>query len=141
MVRFGFPISDRHGPFLRCRMNGQVYDLQGGLVLWKHPAILYSLANHAVQCKLRHMSKELTFASILSSALDPEYMPAQAMDDLSKLMNEAALMQIQGNTDSPRYAELQSIIPVQERLAKAKLDGHPIFDRLGNLCAKTHKDD
>ena len=79
------------------------------------------------------MNKELTFPDILCNALNRDYTTAQAYDDLNKLMNEATLMQIEGKTDLPRFEELTRIIPVQERLAKAKLDGHPIFDKLGNL--------
>ena len=92
------------------------------------------------QCKLSPMAKELTIASILCNAFDPDYTSTQAVDDLSKLMNDATLMEIQGKTNSPRFAELESLIIVQERLAKAKLDGHPIFDDLGTLNAETHKD-
>ena len=87
------------------------------------------------------MTQELTFTDILRNALNKDYTADRAMDDLSKLMNDATLMEIQGKTNSPRFAELESLIIVQERLAKAKLDGHPIFDDLGTLNAKTHKRD
>ena len=86
------------------------------------------------------MTQVLTFTSILCNALDPDYTSDQAVDDLGKLMNEATLMEIQGETGSPRFSELESIIPIQERLAKAKLDGHPIFDVLGTLNAEAHTD-
>ena len=86
------------------------------------------------------MVKELTFAKILCNALDPDYTSTQALDDLSKLMNEATLMEAQGETALPRFTELESIIPVQEKLAKAKLDGHPIFDGLDTLKAEKHND-
>jgi hypothetical protein len=87
------------------------------------------------------MIKGLTLTNIICNALNPDYTSTQAADDLSKLINEATLMQIQEETDSPRFTELQSIIPVQERLTKAKLDGHPIFDGLGSLNAEPHKKD
>ena len=87
------------------------------------------------------MTKELTFASIFCNALDPDYTPDQAVDDLSNLMNEATLMEIEGKTGSPRFAALENIIPIQEKLVKAKLDGNPIFDDLGTLKAEAHKDD
>jgi hypothetical protein len=87
------------------------------------------------------MAKELTIASILCNAFNQDYTLAQAVDDLSKMVNEATWLQIQGETDTPRFAELERIIPVQERLAKGKIDGHPIFNRLGSLKVKTHKDD
>ena len=87
------------------------------------------------------MAKELTLPDILCNALNRGYTTAQAYDDLSRLMNEATLMQIEGKTDLPRFEELTRIIPVQEKLAKAKLDGHPIFDKLGGLEASIHKGD
>ena len=87
------------------------------------------------------MSKELTFTDILHNALNKDYTSDQAVDDLCKLTNEATQMQLQGNTDSPRFVELESIIPIQEKLVKAKLDGHPIFDRLGTLNAELHGND
>ena len=87
------------------------------------------------------MAKELTIASILCNAFNPDYTLAQAVDDLSKLMNEATWLQIQGEADSHRFSDLERIIPVQERLTQMKIDGHPIFNRLGSLNVKTHKDD
>ena len=87
------------------------------------------------------MIKDLTLTNIICNALNPDYTSTQAVDDLNKLINEATLMQIQEETGSPRFTELQSIIPVQERLAKAKLEGHPIFDGLGRLNAESHKND
>ena len=37
----------------------------------------------------------------------------------NKKEQEAKQMELQGNTDSPRFVELESIIPIQEKLAKA----------------------
>ena len=85
------------------------------------------------------MTQEFTFTSILCNTLDPGYMLTQATDDLCKLMNGATLMEIKGKTDSPRYAELLRIIPVQKRLAKAKLDNDSVFYRLGTLSARIYK--
>ena len=87
------------------------------------------------------MVKELTFSSILCNALNQDYSSDQAVDDLSKLLNEMALMEIQGELGSARFGELKSLIHVQKKLAKAKLDGHPIFEQLGTLAAIPHKDD
>jgi hypothetical protein len=81
---------------------------------------------------------ELTFDSIFCNALDPDYTSDRAANDLAKLMNEATQMQNQGQTDLPRFTELERIIPIQEKLAKAKLDGHPVFDGLGTLKAEKH---
>jgi hypothetical protein len=47
------------------------------------------------------MIKGLTLTNIICNALNPDYTSTQAADDLSKLINEATLMQIQEETDSP----------------------------------------
>ena len=73
------------------------------------------------------MNKKPTFTGILRNALNKDYTSDQAAADLGKLMNEATQMQLRGETDSPRFVELESIIPIQEKLVKAKLDGHPIL--------------
>ena len=93
------------------------------------------------RCRPHAITQGFTFANILCNALDPDYTSDQAVDDLGKLTNEATQMQLQEKTDSPRFVELESIIPIQEKLVKAKLDGHPIFDRLGTLNAEVHEDD
>ena len=41
---------------------------------------------------------------------------------------------------SPRFIELRKLIPVQERLVRAKLDGNAIFDRLGTLKVTPHEE-
>jgi hypothetical protein len=79
------------------------------------------------------MDKTVTAATILSNAFDKDYTASQAVSDLEKLMNEATLLELSDAQDSPRYLELQKLIPVQERLVKTKMDGNPIFDRLGTL--------
>jgi hypothetical protein len=53
------------------------------------------------QCKLHSMIKGLTLTNIICNALNPDYTSTQAADDLSKPINEATLMQIQEETDSP----------------------------------------
>jgi hypothetical protein len=55
------------------------------------------------------------------------------VEDLEKLMNESTLLELTHGPHSPRFIELQKLIPFQERLVRAKLDGDPIFDRLGTL--------
>ena len=55
-------------------------------------------------------------------------------------MNEATLLELTHGTHSPRFIELQKLIPVQERLVKAKLDGNPVFERLGTLKVSPQKD-
>jgi hypothetical protein len=87
------------------------------------------------------MDEPLTLPDILSNAFNKDYTADQAVADLTRLMNEATLVEMEHGTDSPQYAELQRLIPVQEKLAKAKLEGHPIFDQLGSLTASARKDD
>ena len=79
------------------------------------------------------MNKNLTLSTILSNTFDKEYTASQAVADLEKLMNEATLLELSDAQDSPRFIELQKLIPVQERLVRTKMDGDPIFDRLGSL--------
>ena len=55
-------------------------------------------------------------------------------------MNEATLLELSDAQDSPRFLELQKLIPVQERLVKAKMESDPIFDQLGNLKVSFFKD-
>ncbi len=61
--------------------------------------------------------------SDLSNAFDEDYSAGQAVADLEKLMNEATLLELTHGPHSPRSIELQKLIPVQERLVRAKLDG------------------
>ena len=87
------------------------------------------------------MDVPLTLAGIITNAFNRDYTADRAVEDLTRLMNEATLVEMEHGTDSPQYAELQRLIPVQEKLAKAKLEGHPIFDQLGSLNLALHKDD
>jgi len=54
-------------------------------------------------------------------------------------MNEATLLELTQGPHSPRFIELQKLFPVQVRLVKAKLEGNPIFDRLGSLKVTPHE--
>lgn len=40
---------DRHGPFFRSRLDGEVYDLGGRFIIGEDLAVLHRLAHHAVQ--------------------------------------------------------------------------------------------
>jgi len=82
-----------------------------------------------------------TIADILSNAFDRDYTTDRAMADLERLMNEATLAEILHGTDSKQHRELRRLVPIQERLAKAKLEGDPLFDRLGTLEVTPHGDD
>ena len=87
------------------------------------------------------MTSEVNLPTILFNAFNKDYTADQAVEDLTRLMNQATLVEIEYGTDSPEYAEIRRLIPVQEKLAKAKLDKHPIFDQLGSLKLTPHKDD
>ena len=87
------------------------------------------------------MDEPLTLPDILSNAFNKDYTANQAVEDLTKLMNEATLVAMEQGTHSTEHTEIQRLIPVQEKLAKAKLEDHPIFDQLGSLTANAYKDD
>ena len=84
------------------------------------------------------MDKNPTLADIITNTLNKDYSAGEAVADLEKLMNEATLMELTEGPDSPRFIELQKLIPIQERLMQAKLDNDPIFDQLGSLKVTPH---
>lgn len=69
------------------------------------------------------MNDSLTLPRVLSNAFDEDYTVGQAVADLEKLMNETTLLELSGEQHLPRFVELQKLIPVQERLVRAKLNG------------------
>lgn len=87
------------------------------------------------------MNKNTYAARIISNAFNKDYTASQAVVDLEKLMNEATLLELTHGPHSPRFIELQKLIPVQERLVQAKMDGNPVFDRFGSLKITPHQDD
>ena len=86
------------------------------------------------------MDGHITLPTILANAFDKDYTSDQAVEDLTRLMNHATLVEMEHGTASPEYAEMRRLIPVQERLARAKLEGHPIFDLLGTLKLTPQKE-
>ena len=86
------------------------------------------------------MDGPITLPTILANAFDGDYTADQAVEDLTRLMNQATLVELEHGTDSDEYAEMRRLIPVQERLARAKLEKHPIFDQLGTLKLTPHED-
>ena len=86
------------------------------------------------------MNSSLTTATIISNAFDADYSAGQAIADLEKLMNEATLLEFTHASDSPRFIELQKLIPVQERLVRARMDGNPVHDWLGGLKVTVPED-
>lgn len=79
----------------------------------------------------------MKIANILSNAFNKNYTADQDVTDLGLLINEAALIELRHGSNSPRFIELQRLIHVQKRLAKAKLDSDTIFDQLGNVNVAT----
>jgi len=73
------------------------------------------------------MKNILSSTTILSNAFDKDYTVGQAVEDLEKLMNEATMLGHTHGPHSPRFIELQKLIPVQERLVKAKMDDDLLF--------------
>ena len=74
------------------------------------------------------MSRQLTIADIITNALDKDYSMEQAATDLGELMTELELIKRRYGIDSPRLAELEEIITLQEKLALGKLHGDQLND-------------
>jgi len=87
-----------------------------------------------------HIYDSLTLPGIVANSLNQKYTADHAVADLEKLMNEATLIEFEHGTDSSQYIEMQQLVRIQKKLVQAKLDGNPIFDRLGSLKATLHKD-
>ena len=87
------------------------------------------------------MPKQLTIADIITNALDKDYSVDQAATDLGELMTEQELIKRRHGTDSPRLAELEEIIPLQEKLALGKLRGDQVFEQLDRLGIRVEKHD
>jgi hypothetical protein len=79
------------------------------------------------------MPRQLTLADIITNALDKDYSVDQAATDLGELMNELELMKRRHGADSPRLTELESLIPLQEKLALRKRHGDQLFAQLDRL--------
>ena len=87
------------------------------------------------------MSRQLTIADIIRNAIDKDYSMEQAATDLGELMTERELIKRRYGADSPRLAELEKIIPVQERLALGKLRGDEVFEQLEQLNIRMEQHD
>ena len=87
------------------------------------------------------MPRQLTIADIITNALDKDYSVDQAATDLGELMTERELIKRRYGIDSPRLAELETIIPVQERLALGKLRGDQVFEQLAQLDIRIEQHD
>ena len=87
------------------------------------------------------MTRKLTLAEIICNALDKDYTVEQAATDLGELMTEQELIKRRHGTDSPRLAELEKIIPLQEKLALGKLRGDQVFEQLAQLDIRVEQHD
>ena len=87
------------------------------------------------------MSRQLTIADIIRNAIDKDYSMEQAATDLGELMTERELIKRRYGTESPRLAELEEIIPLQEKLALGKLRGDEVFEQLEQLDIRVEKHD
>ena len=81
----------------------------------------------------------MTLSDILCNAFDRDYSMQQAATDLGGLLTELRLIKRRYDTDSPRLAELEKIIPIQERLALGKFRGDQVFAQLDLLGVKLKK--
>ena len=87
------------------------------------------------------MTRKLTLAEIICNALVKDYSVEQAATDLGELMTELELIKRRYGTDSPRLAELEEIMPLQEKLALGKLGGDQVFEQLDQLGIRLEKHD
>ena len=85
------------------------------------------------------MPRKLTIADIICNAYDKNYSLEQAAIDLGALITEIELIKHRYNTDSPRFAELKRIIPVQKKLTAGKLHGDQLFAQLDQMAIKLEK--
>jgi len=87
------------------------------------------------------MHRQLTIADVITNALDKDYSVDQAATDLGELMTELESIKRRYGIESPRLAELEEIIPVQERLALGKLRGDEVFEQLDQMGIRLEKHD
>ena len=87
------------------------------------------------------LEKKITLSDVACNAFDKDYSLEQAATDLGKLMTELELIKRRYGADSPRFIELEKIIPVQEKLALGKLHGDQLFAQLDQLGIKLEKHD
>ena len=55
------------------------------------------------------MDDPLTLPRVLSNAFNKDNSAGQAVADLEKILNEATLLELSGDQDSPRFIELQKL--------------------------------
>ena len=87
------------------------------------------------------MHMQLNIADIITNALDKDYSVEQAATDLGEMMNERELIKRRHGTDSTRLTELETLIPLQERLAIGKLRGDQAFEQLAQLDIRVEQHD
>jgi hypothetical protein len=87
------------------------------------------------------MTRKLTLADIICNAFDESYSFEQAAIDFGELKIELELIKRRYDTYSPRFTELKSLIPIQEKLALGKLQGDQLFAQLDQLDRKLKKHD
>jgi hypothetical protein len=81
----------------------------------------------------------VTIADIITNVLDKNYSMEQAAMDPGALMNERELIKRRYGPGIRRLTELESLIPLQERLALGKLSGDQLFAQLGQLGIRIKK--
>ena len=87
------------------------------------------------------MTRQMTLTDIVCNALDGDYSLEQAAMDLGALMTEQELIKRRYGTGSPRLTELESIIPLQEKLALGKLHCDQLFVQLDRLAIRVERHD
>ena len=87
------------------------------------------------------MPKQLTIADIIHNAIDKDYSVENVPTDLGESMNEQELIKRRFGPGTALLKELESIIPLQEKLALGKLGGDQLFDQLDRLGTRLEKHD
>ena len=87
------------------------------------------------------MTNQLTFADIIKNGLNRDYSVDQAATDLGELMTERELIKRRYGPGTARLKELESIIPLQEKLALGKLRGDQLFAQLDQLGIRLEQHD
>jgi hypothetical protein len=85
------------------------------------------------------MLGKLSLADVVSNVFDKDYSLEQAVIDLGELMNERELIKRRFGTGLQRLAELEMIIPLQEKLALGHLQGDQLYAQLDMLGIRLDK--
>jgi hypothetical protein len=87
------------------------------------------------------MPRPLSLTDIICNALNKDYSLEEAAIDLGELINERALIRRRYGTGPARLAELERIIPLQEKLALGRLRGDEFVAQLRQFGIRLERHD